>query len=182
MDEIGKFRLQQIKKNDGLSCVTRNESYIFNISYIELVQHVQFDTIIFQGLNEEVEIEVPTALFVNNTNNRECIGWIGGNFQPNLFSTRMLPNYPETEVSEKARKGNQDYCHGNFQVWIGNVEDGLLSNIIDFSPIVYPSLSNLHGISSTMNCDENVTITWQHDNRVRSSIGWEFKALYGLKK
>ena len=153
--------------------MTRNESYKFNISYIELVQHVQFDTIIFQGLNEEVEIEVPTALFVNNTNNRECIGWIGGNFQPNLFSTRMLPNYPETEVSENAiRICLNIIVMTNFQVWIGNVEDGLLGNIIDFSPIVYPSLSNLHGMSSTSNCDENVTITWRHNDRVRSSIRW----------
>ena len=124
VDEIGKFRLQQIKKNDGLSCVTRNESYKFNISYIELVQHVQFDTIIFRGLNEEVEIEVPTALFVNNTSNKECIGWIGGNFQPNLFSTRMLPYYPETEVRENASSANNVHIcytmHTIYRVTLGN--------------------------------------------------------------
>ena len=110
VDMIGKFRLQEIKKNDGLSCMTRNESYTFNVSYIELVQQVEFDTIIFQGANEEVKIEVPsslfannssipTSLFANNSSIRDCIGWVGANFQPNLFSTRMLPNYPENAVS-----------------------------------------------------------------------------------
>ena len=88
--------------------MTRNESYAYNISYIELVQQVELDTIIFQGLNKEVTIEVPTSLFANHSSlfandsyNRECIGWVGANFQPNLFSTRMLPNYPKNAVSEK---------------------------------------------------------------------------------
>lgn len=53
-----------------------------------------------------------------------------------------------------------------FQIWIGNVEEGLLSNIVDFSPIVYPTFSDTNA-GSTLNCDGNVTITWQHNNRVR---------------
>lgn len=54
----------------------------------------------------------------------------------------------------------------NFQIWIGNVEAGLLSNIVDFSPIVHPTFSNADG-GSSLNCDRNVTITWEHNNRVR---------------
>ena len=63
------------------------------------MQQVQLDTITFQGVNEEVKIEVPTSLFTNNSNNRNCIGWLGANFKPNLFSTQMLPNYPKNVVS-----------------------------------------------------------------------------------
>ena len=63
-----------------------------------------------------------------------------------------------------------------FQIWIGNVEEGLLSNIIDFSPVVHPTFSDTNATPS-INCDRNVTITWQHNDRVRK-LGKSYDCCY----
>ena len=54
------------------------------------------------------------------------------------------------------------------QPWIGNVAEGMLNNIIDFSYILHPSMLDTFS-EPIIDCDKNVTITWKHDNRVSRS-------------
>ena len=93
-----------MKESDGQQCSAQNESYTYNISYIELTQEhptSQFETLTFQGQpDRSATIQVPISLLIyNSSNNGNCIGWIGINQKPNIFSTQMLPYYPQKSVS-----------------------------------------------------------------------------------